>query len=80
MCSSDLVRDLDVMIEVMHGRLPLRPEAERPAIEAFLKRLQRRRRGQLRALVEYLQGEEYAALKREFPAPGKEAAPHGKAA
>jgi CHAD domain-containing protein len=79
------VRDLDVMIEAMTLALPLRAEAERPALRAFIKRLEARRRGRLRTLVKYLRGQEYAALKREFgsanrPTPtGKEAA-HGQAA
>ena len=74
------VRDLDVMIEAMSDRLAARPEAERPAIESFLKRLRTRRHGRLRTLARYLQSEEYAALKLEFPAPKEKPVPHGKAA
>ncbi|MDX2029743.1 MAG: CHAD domain-containing protein [Blastocatellia bacterium] len=79
------VRDLDVMIEAMTLALPLRTEAERPALQAYVKRLQARRRGRLRTLVKYLRGQEYAALKREFgsanrPTPTGKEASHGQAA
>lgn len=79
------VRDLDVMIEAMTTALPARAEAERPAVRAFLKRLESRRRGRLRTLVKYLHGQEYAALKREFgntslSSPTEKEAAHGQAA
>jgi CHAD domain-containing protein len=62
------VRDLDVMIAAMKASLSNRPNNERSAISALIVRLRSRRRSRLRALINYLNGEEYADFKREFPA------------
>jgi CHAD domain-containing protein len=60
------VRDMDVMIAAMKASLAIRSDEERPAISALIRRLQARRRSRLRALINYLRGEEYASFKREF--------------
>ena len=62
------VRDLDVMIAAMRALLSDRPDKERSAISALIGRLRSRRRSRLRALINYLNGEEYNDFKREFPA------------
>ncbi|MFN0085201.1 MAG: CHAD domain-containing protein [Blastocatellia bacterium] len=79
------VRDMDVMIEAMTAALLSRAESERSALKDFIKRLKSRRRGRLRTLVNYLHGQEYAALKRELghtnlPTPTEKEAAHGQAA
>lgn len=65
------VRDLDVMIDAMKALPPsisgLVPGQEKSAISALVGRLRARRRSRLRALMNYLGGEEYAAFKRESP-------------
>jgi len=60
------VRDLDVMIAVMKASLPTRSEEEKVAISALIRRLRARRRFRLRALKNYLRGEQYAAFKHKF--------------
>jgi CHAD domain-containing protein len=60
------VRDLDVMIAALKSQLPNRSGEEKAAISALVRRLRDRRRLRLRALVNYLRGEEYAGFKREF--------------
>jgi CHAD domain-containing protein len=62
------VRDLDVMIAAMKSKKQNRPRPERDAIAGFIRRLKARRRSRLRALAGYINGEEYSAFKREFPA------------
>lgn len=59
------VRDLDVMIGAMKTSLPFRSNEEKFAISAMIRRLRARRRLRLRALINYLRGEEYAVFKRE---------------
>ncbi|HKQ73002.1 MAG TPA: CHAD domain-containing protein [Blastocatellia bacterium] len=61
------VRDLDVMIVAMKATLPNRSDLDRFAISELIGRLRAKRRSQLRALINYLSGEEYAAFKRESP-------------
>jgi CHAD domain-containing protein len=65
------VRDIDVMIAAMKA-LPSSmpgqyPGREKFAISALIGRLRARRRSRLRALMNYLGGEEYAGFKRESP-------------
>jgi hypothetical protein len=60
------VRDMDVMIAAMKTSLTNRPDEDRGALSALIRRLRARRRLRLRALVNYLRGEEYAGFKREF--------------
>ncbi len=60
------VRDLDVMIAALKSQLLNRSNEERAAISALIRRLRDRRRLRLRALINYLRGEEYAGFKREF--------------
>ncbi len=59
------VRDLDVMIAAMKSGLSARPEEVRSAISGLVRRLRARRRLRLRALRNYLRGEEYALFKRD---------------
>jgi CHAD domain-containing protein len=59
------VRDMDVMIAAMKTLPPTRSDEEKLAISAIIRRLQARRRLRLRALKNYLRGEEYAIFKRE---------------
>jgi CHAD domain-containing protein len=65
------VRDMDVMIAAMKAWSPARrsrdPGRERAAVSALIDRLRARRRSRLRALTNYLGGEEYAGFKRESP-------------
>jgi CHAD domain-containing protein len=65
------VRDMDVMIAAMKAWSPTRhsrePDRERAAVSALIDRLRARRRSRLRALMNYLSGEEYAGFKRESP-------------
>jgi CHAD domain-containing protein len=61
------VRDMDVMIAAMKASLPKRSNLERSAISALIGKLRDRRRSRLRALINYLSGEEYAGFKRESP-------------
>lgn len=60
------VRDLDVMIAALKSQLPNRSGEEKAAISALVRRLRARRRLRLRALANYLRGDEYASFKREF--------------
>jgi len=60
------VRDMDVMIAAMKVSLGARSDEEKSAISALIRRLQARRRSRLRALINYLRGEEYAGFKHEF--------------
>jgi CHAD domain-containing protein len=60
------VRDLDVMIAAMKTALLARSDEEKFAISMLIRRLRARRRLRLRALKNYLRGEEYAGFKREF--------------
>ncbi len=65
------VRDLDVMIETLRAHkaaIASTPIEEQAAFEAFIRRLEARRKRRLRKLFAYFQGEEYAAFKREFSA------------
>jgi CHAD domain-containing protein len=66
-------RDLDVMIDSLKARRANRRGDDRAALGAFVGRLRARRRRRHRNLVAYLQGEEYAAFKREFERDGGEA-------
>lgn len=59
------VRDMDVMIAAMKASLPNRSNQERSAISALIGKLRDRRRSRLRALINYLSGEEYAGFKCE---------------
>src|SRR5262245_10927480 len=61
------VRDMDVMIAVMKDSLPNRSDLEKSAVSTLIARLRARRRSRLRALINYLRGEEYADFKRESP-------------
>jgi CHAD domain-containing protein len=61
------VRDMDVMIATMKTSQTPRADQEKSAISAMIGRLQARRRSRLRALMDYLSGEEYANFKRESP-------------
>jgi CHAD domain-containing protein len=61
------VRDMDVMIAAMKALSPIRPGQEKAAISSLIGRLRARRRSRLRALMNYLGGEEYAGFKRESP-------------
>lgn len=60
------VRDMDVMILAMKASLPTRSDEEKRAISPLIRRLRARRRLRLRALINYLRGQEYAGFKREF--------------
>lgn len=60
------VRDLDVMIAALKSQLLNHSGEEKAAISALIRRLRARRRLRLRALINYLRGEEYAGFKREF--------------
>jgi CHAD domain-containing protein len=60
------VRDLDVMIAALKSQLLNRSGEEKAAISALIRRLRDRRRLRLRALVNYLRGEEYAGFKHKF--------------
>ncbi len=60
------VRDLDVMIDALKLSRKSLAEEEKSAIGTFIKQLGARRRRQLQRLTAYLQGEEYAAFKKEF--------------
>src|SRR5262249_19597745 len=76
------VRDLDVMIGTLTRLLSNRTGDERRAIAALIGRLRSRRRSRLRKLVNYLNGEEYMAFKREFSEesePGKQVRSNGQA-
>jgi CHAD domain-containing protein len=59
------VRDFDVMITAMELALTTHPPADHQAIKSFIRRLQSRRRRQLRRLTDYLRGDEYAGFKRQ---------------
>jgi CHAD domain-containing protein len=69
------VRDMDVMIAAMKALSPIhsgqwsgqRPGHDKAAISSLIGRLRARRRSRLRALMQYLGGEEYAGFKRESP-------------
>ena len=61
------VRDMDVMIAVMKASLSSRSIRERSAISVLIGKLRARRRSRLRALINYLRGEDYAGFKRESP-------------
>jgi CHAD domain-containing protein len=61
------VRDMDVMIAALKASLTIRPAQEKVAVSALIGRLRARRRSRLRALMNYLGGEEYARFKRESP-------------
>ncbi|HZF38403.1 MAG TPA: CHAD domain-containing protein [Blastocatellia bacterium] len=61
------VRDMDVMIAALKALSPIRPDQEKVAISTLIGRLRARRRSRLRALMNYLGGEEYAGFKRESP-------------
>src|SRR4029434_6750387 len=61
------VRDMDVMISAMKASLLNRSDREMSAISVLIGRLRARRRSRLRALINYLGGEEYADFKRESP-------------
>lgn len=61
------VRDMDVMIAAMKALSPTISGQERAAISALIGRLRARRRSRLRALINYLNGEEYAGFKSESP-------------
>ncbi|MGE0130980.1 MAG: CHAD domain-containing protein [Blastocatellales bacterium] len=69
------VRDMDVMIAAMKTMLLTRSNEERSAISALIRRLQARRRLRLRALINYLRGEEYAGFRREFSSEQTDAEP-----
>lgn len=70
------VRDLDVMMSALRSKLASRPSADRTAINSFIRRLRDRRRRRHRQLVNYLQGQQYASLKREFQTIGKSETEH----
>jgi CHAD domain-containing protein len=75
------VRDMDVMIAAMKALLPNRSDLERSAISMLIGRLRDRRRSRLRALINYLSGEEYAGFKSESPSDWiktKAAEPHSE--
>ncbi|MBO0859315.1 MAG: CHAD domain-containing protein [Chloracidobacterium sp.] len=65
------VRDMDVMIAAMKDWSPTRHShqhgREKAAVSALIARLRARRRSRLRALMNYLGGEEYAGFKLESP-------------
>jgi CHAD domain-containing protein len=58
------VRDFDVMIAALESGLTDNPGQD--AIKSVIGRMRERRRRRLRKLVDYLRGEEFADLKREF--------------
>jgi len=64
-------RDLDVMIGALNSKQANKPEDERAAILAFIRRLRARRRRRHGQLASYLQSEEYAGFKREFQPSGE---------
>lgn len=59
------VRDMDVMIAAMKTSMLTRSEQEKTAVAGLIQRLRARRRRRLRALMNYLRGEEYADFKHE---------------
>jgi CHAD domain-containing protein len=61
------VRDMDVMIAAIKALTPTGSGQEKAAISALIGRLRARRRSRLRALIDYLSGEEYAGFKSESP-------------
>jgi len=61
------VRDLDVMIAAMKASLFTRSDEEKSAISDLIRRLRAKRGRRLQVLRNYLQREEYAAFRREFP-------------
>ena len=61
-------RDLDVMIHALKSKRVDKPEEDRAAIGAFIRRLRARRRRRRRQLIGYLQSEEFANFKGECQA------------
>ena len=62
------VRDTDVMISAMKASLANRSHQEKAAISDLIGKLRARRRLRLRALINYLAGEDYADFKLKRPA------------
>jgi triphosphatase len=60
------VRDLDVMISRLGRLLSRREDPERRTLAPLARRLKARRRSRMRRLRAYLDGDEFAAFKREF--------------
>jgi CHAD domain-containing protein len=61
------VRDMDVMIAALKASSTTRPDQEKSAASALIRRLRARRRSRLRTLMNCLGGEEYAGFKHESP-------------
>lgn len=62
------VRDLDVLIAALESRRAKLPPEHQPHLQNFVGRLRARRGRRRRQLAEYLSGEDYARLKRQFVA------------
>jgi CHAD domain-containing protein len=62
------VRDLDVLIAALESRRAKLAAEHQPHIQTFVRRLRARRRRRQRQLTEYLSGEDYTRLKRQFVA------------
>ncbi len=60
------VRDLDVMLEALKQQHKLSPEQHR-YVSGLSRRLRAQRQRRRRKLLAYLQGDEYATFKRQFP-------------
>lgn len=61
------VRDLDVMLEALGQQKNKLSPAQKKYVSGLSRRLRARRRRRRRKLLAFLQGDEYAAFKRQFP-------------
>lgn len=61
------VRDLDVILEELEQQRNRLSPAQNNYLSSLIRRLRARRRRRRRKLLAYLQGDEYATFKRQFP-------------
>ncbi|HWQ36428.1 MAG TPA: CHAD domain-containing protein [Blastocatellia bacterium] len=61
------VRDLDVMLEALKQQKNRLTPEQKKYVGGLSRRLRARRRRRRRKLLAFLQGDEYAAFKRQFP-------------
>lgn len=61
------VRDLDVMLEALEQQKNKLSPEQKKYVSGLIRRLRARRRRRRRKLLAYLQGDEYATFKQQFP-------------